>query len=120
MYITCDGCEAITSVNCVEADLWVTNILICHILELVFRCDLLDVDDDWIIMKAQVLKIYCFSGNCINGVVSDISFSDAHSGDQEKIEGPRGDDHAVYRDSSRGKKPPRLHPQANCFDHPRR
>lgn len=33
---------------------------------------------------------------CSNDVVSDISFSDAHSGDQEEIEGPRGDDHAVY------------------------
>lgn len=47
MDITCDGSKSTTSVNCVEADLWVTNVLICHILELVFRCDLLDVGDDW-------------------------------------------------------------------------
>lgn len=45
-YITCDGSGSTTSMNCVEADLWVTNVLICHILELVFRCDLLDVGDD--------------------------------------------------------------------------
>lgn len=50
MHITNDGSKSTTSVNCVEADLLVTNVLICHILEFVFRCDLLDVDDDWNIM----------------------------------------------------------------------
>lgn len=32
----------------------------------------------------------------IIGVDSAILFFDAHSGDQEKVKGPRGDDHAVY------------------------
>lgn len=52
-------------------------------------------------------------------IVADISFSNADSGDQEKISGPRGDDYTVYRDAARRKEPSRLHPQADCFDHPR-
>lgn len=52
-------------------------------------------------------------------MITDISFSISDSRDQEKIEGPWGDDYTVCWDTAGGKEPSRLHPQADCIDHSR-
>lgn len=65
------------------------------------------------------VKYVCVLLFCIKYIVADISFSTLDSGDQEKIQGPRGDDYSVYWNTARGKDPSGFHPQANCFDHPR-
>lgn len=62
--------------------------------------------DYWIVKRrrqfarASLLGIFfsrrSFHYPTVQCIVYDISFSDAHSGDQEKITGPWGDDYTVH------------------------
>lgn len=96
------------------------NILIRHVLECISACFIWMII--WIKRRDTFwgldILVFLFSFQTLN--VTDISSSNSHSGDQEEISGPGGDDYTVYRDAAGGKEPPRLHPQTDCFDHPRR